>query len=66
MGTNTQNRRYINFRRLGGGGGGRGQVLGNEHIGILPDYTGWPNKNGTVDFLGLCSDQQLHFFYFAE
>ena len=25
-------------------------------------YTGWPNKNGTVDFLGLCSDQQLSFF----
>ena len=28
-------------------------------------YTGWPNKNGTVDpvdFSGLCSDQQLSFF----
>ena len=25
-------------------------------------YTGWPPKNGTVDFLGLCSDQQLSFF----
>ena len=25
-------------------------------------YTGWPKKNGTVDFLGLCSDQQLSFF----
>ena len=23
---------------------------------------GWPKKNGTVDFLGLCSDQQLSFF----
>ena len=27
-----------------------------------PAYTGWPKKNGTVDFLGLCSDQQLSFF----
>ena len=28
-------------------------------------YTGWPEKNGTddtVDFSGLCSDQQLSFF----
>ena len=28
-------------------------------------YTGWPGKNGTVDtvdFSGLCSDQQLSFF----
>ena len=28
-------------------------------------YTGWPQKNGTVDtvdFSGLCSDQQLSFF----
>ena len=25
-------------------------------------YTGWPKKNGTVDFSGLCSDQQLSFF----
>ena len=25
-------------------------------------YTGWPKKNGTVDFLGLCSDQQLSLF----
>ena len=28
-------------------------------------YTGWPPKNGTVDtvdFSGLCSDQQLSFF----
>ena len=25
------------------------------------NYTGWPPKNGTVDFLGLCSDQQLYF-----
>ena len=28
-------------------------------------YTGWPNKNGTVDtvdFPGLCSDQQLSVF----
>ena len=24
-------------------------------------YTGWPKKNGTVDFSGLCSDQQLSF-----
>ena len=24
--------------------------------------TGWPPKNGTVNFLGLCSDQQLSFF----
>ena len=23
---------------------------------------GWPKNNGTVDFLGLCSDQQLSFF----
>ena len=30
-----------------------------------PGYTGWPIKNGTVDtvdFSGLCSDQQLSFF----
>ena len=26
------------------------------------NYTGWPPKNGTVNFLGLCSDQQLSFF----
>ena len=26
----------------------------------IKDYTGWP-KNRTVDFLGLCSDQQLSF-----
>ena len=25
-------------------------------------YTGWPKKNVTVDFSGLCSDQQLSFF----
>ena len=25
-------------------------------------YTGWPNKHGTVDFVGHCSDQQLSFF----
>ena len=25
-------------------------------------YTGWPKNNGTVNFLGLCSDQQLSFF----
>ena len=25
-------------------------------------YTGWPPKNGTVNFSGLCSDQQLSFF----
>ena len=25
-------------------------------------YTGWPKKNGTVDFLGLYSDQQLSLF----
>ena len=24
-------------------------------------HTGWPKKNGTVDFSGLCSDQQLSF-----
>ena len=31
----------------------------------IQSYTGWPNKNGTVDtaeFSGLCSDQQLSFF----
>ena len=22
-------------------------------------YTGWPRNNGTVDFSGLCSNQQL-------
>ena len=29
-------------------------------------YTGWPReqKPGTVDFLGLCSDQWLSFFTF--
>ena len=26
------------------------------------NYTGWPNKNGTVDFWGLCSDQHLSFY----
>ena len=34
----------------------------HTHIYI---YTGWPEKNGTVDtvdFSGLCSDQQLSFF----
>ena len=35
-------------------------------IVVLVGYTGWPpppkKKNGTVDFLGLCSDQQLSFF----
>ena len=25
-------------------------------------YTGWPKNNGTVNFSGLCSDQQLSFF----
>ena len=25
-------------------------------------HTGWPPQNGTVDFLGLCSNQQLFFF----
>ena len=25
-------------------------------------YTGWPKKPRTVDFLGLCSDQQLSFY----
>ena len=25
-------------------------------------YTGWSPQNGTVDFAGLCSDQQLSFF----
>ena len=25
-------------------------------------HTGWPKKNGTVDFSGLCSDQQLSVF----
>ena len=25
-------------------------------------YTGWPKNNGTVNFLGLCSDQQLSLF----
>ena len=29
-------------------------------------YTGWPKNNGTVDFLGLCSDQQLSFFTLLE
>ena len=35
------------------------------HYVIIWYNTGWPNKNGTVDtidFLGLCSDQQLSFF----
>ena len=36
----------------------------NFFVGMFPwqpigTYTGWPPKNGTVDFLGLCSDQQL-------
>ena len=25
------------------------------------NYTGWPKKHGTVDFLGICSDQQISF-----
>ena len=29
---------------------------------ICPQYRVAPPKNGTVDFLGLCSDQQLSFF----
>ena len=29
------------------------------HIDIYP---GGPQKNGTVDFLELCSDKQLYFF----
>ena len=35
-----------------------------SHItqGIFQCYTGWPQKTGTVNFLGLCSDQQLSFF----
>ena len=31
---------------------------------VESNYTGWPPKNGTVDFLGLCSDQQF-FFHLA-
>ena len=30
--------------------------------GVNVAYTGWPPKTGTVDFLGLCSDEQLSFF----
>ena len=29
---------------------------------IISNFTGWPKKPGTVDFLGLCSDQQLFLF----
>ena len=29
---------------------------------LVSRYTGWPKNNGTVDVLGLCSDQQLSFF----
>ena len=29
-------------------------------------YTGWPKKNGTVDVLGLCSDQQSYCFTLLE
>ena len=29
-------------------------------------YTGWPKINGTVNFSGLCSDQQLSFFTFLD
>ena len=29
-------------------------------------HTGWPKKNGTVAFLGLCSDQQLYFFTLVD
>ena len=35
------------------------------HFRDLPLICHWwvaPQKNGTVDFLGLCSDQQLSFF----
>ena len=35
----------------------------NSWIKPVPSvYTGWPQKNWTVDFSGLCSDQQLSFF----
>ena len=33
----------------------------NTHFDTRLGYV-WPQKNGTVDFLGLCSDQQLSFF----
>ena len=29
---------------------------------LNPAYTGWPQKNGTIDFSALCSHQQLSFF----
>ena len=38
----------------------RVHIMSHTHV-----YTGWPTKNGTVDtvdFSGLCSDQQLSFF----
>ena len=37
-------------------------VIVINSVDITLRYTGWPNKNGTVDtvdFSGLCSDQQL-------
>ena len=48
-----------------GGGGGVDLKKKVNHIwsnSTIVSYTGWPKKNGTVDFLGLCSDQQLSFF----
>ena len=63
----------INFLCSGVGGGGGGEGLNPKSSPhptlsgtkeMLADlcHTGWPPKNGTVDFLGLCSDQQLSFF----
>ena len=46
------------------GGGGEGKLTPTPMIFdiFICMYTGWPKNNGTIDFLGLCSDQQLSFF----
>ena len=46
-------------RRFFWGGGGYTYGGGGRKLAW---NTGWPKNNGTVDFLGLCSDQQLSFF----
>ena len=40
---------------------GRKKRMGMNTTNIVGPYTGWPQKNGTVDFLGLCSDQVILF-----
>ena len=39
-----------------------GSLYWFRSLKALSHYTGWPKNNGTVDFSGLCSNQQLSFF----